>query len=115
MPCGARHRCCIASARKSRSTCARIAAIDASSSRSRKSLLLGSGVPALAVSGVMDRAVSATRPATKAATDFERIFFGNVVAVVLYIVSSLRKLQWLLRQTKDWSKSNDSHGTLGKI
>jgi hypothetical protein len=32
----------------------------------------------------------------------------------------LRKLQWLLRQTKDWSrnvsfKSNDSHGTLDKI
>ena len=36
------------------------------------------------------------------ATDFERIFSGNVIAV-LYIVSSLRELQWLLRQTKNWS------------
>src|SRR5215831_13988075 len=45
-------------------------------------------VPALAVSGVMDKAVSATRPASKAATDFERIFSGKVLAV-LNIVSSL--------------------------
>src|ERR1700757_545215 len=44
--------------------------------------------PALAVSGVMDRAVTATRPANRAATDFERIFSGKVLAV-LYIVSSL--------------------------
>src|SRR6516164_10607526 len=57
------------------------------------------GVSALAVSGVMDRAVSATRPASRAATNFARIFSGNATAV-LYIVSSLRKLQWLLRQTK---------------
>src|SRR5215471_21298119 len=60
-------------------------------------------VPALAVSGVTDRAVSATRPASRAATDFERIFSGKVLAV-LYIVSSWRKLQWLLRQTKNWSR-----------
>ena len=51
---------------------------------------------------VMARAVSATRPASRATTDFERIFPGNVIAV-LYIVSSLRKLQWLLRRTKNWS------------
>src|SRR6516164_5891328 len=55
-------------------------------------------VPALAVSGVADRAVSASR----AAIAVERIFCGNVIAV-LYIVSSLRRLQWLLRQTKNWS------------
>src|SRR6516225_11308008 len=62
-------------------------------------------VSALAVSGVMDRAVSATRPASRAATDFERIFSGKVLAV-MYIVSSLRKLQWLLRQTKNWSRKH---------
>src|SRR6516225_5836968 len=60
-------------------------------------------VPALAVGGVMDKAVSATRPASRAATDFERIFSGNVIAV-LYIVSFLRRLHWLLRQTKNWSR-----------
>src|SRR6516165_10738022 len=64
-------------------------------------------VPALAVSGVMDRAVSASRP-SRAATDFERIFSGNVIAV-LYIVSSLRGLQWLLRQTKYWNDLEMRH------
>src|SRR6516165_6057818 len=65
-------------------------------------------VAALAVSGVMDRAVSATKPASRAATDFERIFSGNVIAV-LYIVSSLRRLQWLLRQTKYWNDLEMRH------
>src|SRR5215471_14836217 len=49
------------------------------------------GVPALAVSGVMDRTVSATKPASRAAADFERIFSGNVIAV-LYICILLARI-----------------------
>ena len=55
----------------------------------------------------MDRAVSATRPASRATTDSERIFSGNVIAV-LYILSSLRGLQWLLRQTTNWNGSRNA-------
>src|SRR5271169_1828221 len=61
-------------------------------------------VPALAVNGVMDRAVTATRPASRAATDFERIFSGNVLAV-LYIVSSLRNCSGCCDKAKNgWRK-----------
>src|ERR1700746_390899 len=59
----------------------------------------------------MGRAVSATRPASRAAPDFERIFCGKVLAV-LYIVSSLRNCSGCCDKPTPWADTTTAHGRL---